>query len=472
MILLSPSDARGEAGGDVTEARERFGRGVELYRAGEYEAALAEFQRAYELAPHYSVLYNIGQVQHHLDRNPEAVANLERYLAQGGSQIPASRRAEVDATLNRLERLVGSILVVVGTPENATVLVDGVESGNSPLTEPIRVGAGRHTVELRAEGFLPLSRVVTVAGGAVATIRVALDPAPTTPGALLVLTELPGVTISVDGNVTGTTPLDEAIPIPSGAHVIELSRDGYEHVRAEITVGAGEVVRLERDVTPMANLPAEIAGGIELQIAADAAQGAVLVLDGAPLGSGPVPSGPHVLEVRHPDFETWTGQIDVTAGAPTPVQVTLVPTEAYQTRLERRSSRWWLAGWLTTGLAVAVLGTTLGLYLWNRSRAAGAEQDMDDLEPQLRDCPPLGVSDRCDGLWAQWQSANNLSDDLEAWDSAEWAMLGVGAAALTVGIALLASRPRPGSATQVSLGPGPGELSLALNVSWGGGGRP
>ena len=46
-------------GGGVSSARDHFMRGVELYQDEEYEAALAEFFRANEIAPHYGLLYNI-----------------------------------------------------------------------------------------------------------------------------------------------------------------------------------------------------------------------------------------------------------------------------------------------------------------------------------------------------------------------------------------------------------------------------
>jgi tetratricopeptide (TPR) repeat protein len=48
------------------EASERFRRGVKLYRDADYVAALVEFKRAYELAPNFRVLYNLGQTSRQL----------------------------------------------------------------------------------------------------------------------------------------------------------------------------------------------------------------------------------------------------------------------------------------------------------------------------------------------------------------------------------------------------------------------
>src|SRR5690606_16554980 len=75
VCLSSASDARADNGNkgaagekaekpsqeNMREARTRYDRGTKLYHDGAYEQALIEFERAYELAPAYRILYNIGQ---------------------------------------------------------------------------------------------------------------------------------------------------------------------------------------------------------------------------------------------------------------------------------------------------------------------------------------------------------------------------------------------------------------------------
>ena len=85
-----------QAQGDQTQeralARGHFNRGVELAKAGSYEPALAEFERAYQISPHFSVLYNIGQAELALERPRPAGETLRRYLLEGGEQIDPARR--------------------------------------------------------------------------------------------------------------------------------------------------------------------------------------------------------------------------------------------------------------------------------------------------------------------------------------------------------------------------------------------
>src|SRR5215472_10304036 len=44
------------------EARTRYLRGLKLAEGGAYEQAVAEFLRAYELAPTFKIFYNVGLV--------------------------------------------------------------------------------------------------------------------------------------------------------------------------------------------------------------------------------------------------------------------------------------------------------------------------------------------------------------------------------------------------------------------------
>ncbi|MEZ4302901.1 MAG: hypothetical protein R3B70_48710, partial [Polyangiaceae bacterium] len=46
----------------LAEARTRYEKGKQLYGEGAFDAALAELQRSYELAPSYKILYNIALV--------------------------------------------------------------------------------------------------------------------------------------------------------------------------------------------------------------------------------------------------------------------------------------------------------------------------------------------------------------------------------------------------------------------------
>jgi tetratricopeptide (TPR) repeat protein len=185
----TPSTAGAASEADVEQARQRFQRGAELYKEGSYDAALAEFSRAYELAPNYRVLYNIAQVQ--LERHDYAAALkcFEDYLRQGGTDLPAERREQVEGEIRGLRNRV-SALTVTSNVAGAELSIDGAPAGVLPLDGPVIVSAGVRRLSLRKAGYAPSERTLNVVGGDKTELRLDLDdarsgaaPAPLAPAA-------------------------------------------------------------------------------------------------------------------------------------------------------------------------------------------------------------------------------------------------------------------------------------------------
>src|SRR5688500_11544745 len=77
--------------GDSKEAQEHFQRARTLYDEGDFNLALIEFKRAYDISPNYRVLYNIGQVNIQLFNYAAARKALGQYLEDGGQEISSGR---------------------------------------------------------------------------------------------------------------------------------------------------------------------------------------------------------------------------------------------------------------------------------------------------------------------------------------------------------------------------------------------
>jgi hypothetical protein len=157
----------------VKEAGTRFKKGLDLFRDGDYQAALIEFRRAYELAPNYNVLYNIGQVYFQLQDYPNALTSLQRYLAEGGKNIPSSRKADVDKDIEKLLARVANFEIVTTVPD-ADITIDDVAVGKSPLAKPVMVSAGRHKITVSKTGFTSTTKVVEIASSE--TQKIPIDP--------------------------------------------------------------------------------------------------------------------------------------------------------------------------------------------------------------------------------------------------------------------------------------------------------
>jgi tetratricopeptide (TPR) repeat protein len=177
--------AAGPARADQTQeraaARGHFNRGLELAKAGSYESALAEFEQAYQLSPHFSVLYNIGQAELALERPESAVETLRRYLAEGADRIEPARRAEVESTIaTELERL-GQREAVTDTPQAAAPreqpaparVSEAAPSVERPARAPVSRTASTPAADSRGDAKRPLAYVLGATGIVLASAALA-----------------------------------------------------------------------------------------------------------------------------------------------------------------------------------------------------------------------------------------------------------------------------------------------------------
>jgi len=170
----APSPAAAATDDAVSRAKEHFFRGVSFYKSGSLDAALAEFEKAYEIRPDYRLLYNIGQV--HAERHDDCAAlkALTAYLAEGGAEIPPERKAAVEEALAAHRGRVASV-VVTSDSDRGDVLVDGVVADTLPLKGPVNVNAGIREISLRLNGRTSLPRRLTLAGGDKVEVNLSLD---------------------------------------------------------------------------------------------------------------------------------------------------------------------------------------------------------------------------------------------------------------------------------------------------------
>lgn len=152
-----------EASAGAKEAAQRFARAKQLYEEGDYQLALVEFQRAYDLAPNYRVLFNIAQVNIQLQNYAAARTVLEKYLEDGGAEITGARRSQTEADLQMLKGRTAYLRVTTTPP--ADVFIDDKPAGTTPLPSPVLVNGGAHKITVSKRGFTSVTKFVTLAGG-------------------------------------------------------------------------------------------------------------------------------------------------------------------------------------------------------------------------------------------------------------------------------------------------------------------
>lgn len=247
-----PVDAR------VEEAGQRYERGLRLYEEGDYELAAIEFERAYDLIPHYRALFNIGQVHVQLGNYAQAHAALTRYLDQGSALIPQERRAAVIADLEMLKGRIGRLTVTVNI-SGAEILINDVVAGVSPLAAPLWVDAGRKRVSARKQGFISRWEPVVVAGRDELTLSLALVPEPARVVVRQVSDSNPELWKWAAWSATGVFAVSSAVTGALGvaaANDLKAKRDALGATRSELDSASRRASTLL--------LSADILGGVAL----------------------------------------------------------------------------------------------------------------------------------------------------------------------------------------------------------------
>ena len=146
------------------EAGTHFEKGVELYSEGSLDAALVEFERAYELVPSYRLLYNLAQIQAEKHEYAAALGLFDRYLEEGKAELSASRKQEVLAELAKLRERVAQLWVETDV-EGAKLFVDDELVGALPLARPVLIDPGVCRVRVEKPGYRSQARQLKVVGG-------------------------------------------------------------------------------------------------------------------------------------------------------------------------------------------------------------------------------------------------------------------------------------------------------------------
>jgi tetratricopeptide (TPR) repeat protein len=172
-----PPPAGAAVAAPAAEARAAYRRGADLYRAGRYREAIAEFETADRLRPSPALQFNVGQAWEKLGDVEAALAAFARYLRQDPR---AANREAVERNVRSLEgRLAATgrqMLHVLTDPPGAEVLVDGAPAGRSPVDAAFRPGP--HAITATAPGRQAARRDVVLLPQRSLEVRLDLEALP------------------------------------------------------------------------------------------------------------------------------------------------------------------------------------------------------------------------------------------------------------------------------------------------------
>ncbi|MEM9192918.1 MAG: PEGA domain-containing protein [Myxococcota bacterium] len=245
----------------------------------------------------------------------EGYVTFTQWVEVAGGQVMS-----LPVVLEREAPETGSILVA-GDVSGAPVYVGGTPRGVTPtLIE--NVPAGEHQIEIRPDGMDVFRQTVRVIAGERVNLNPQLRPTAAAGGSIRVIANVPGATISLDGEVIGNAPASRE-NISPGEHILEASAQGYGPVQQPVTIESGQ----QRVVSLRLEPDAQSAG----RIIVDANVGAsVVTVDGEERGSPPVvvegaSAGAHTIVIAAEGYENFRHRCDTAPGRDCEVNARLVP---------------------------------------------------------------------------------------------------------------------------------------------------
>ena len=424
------------------EARERFGRGIDLFDQGDYGGALAEFKRAYELAPYSVILYNLGLTYASLGRPVEAAETLDRVLANPGS-LSADRIAKAKATRKEQAARIAEVVIVCSV-DGASIEVDGVVVAATPLAAPLKIKGGPHRIGAVLTGHVPLRKEIDIAAGSRAEVRLDLVPTDARLAHLTVKTKLPGASVVVDGETVGTTPLSSSITLLPGSRRIELRRPGYVTGRNDLTLGDGATAEVSFDLEEDVEALRAEGGTLRLEIAESQA---VVAIDGKSkgvyLGALALAPGPHRVRIERGGFVPVERDVIIQPRAAATMRVELEPTAETRSAYVSKAMTYRTAGLVSTIGGAVIAGAGAAFLGYNQGPKDESQQAIMDFN-NIKGGPGGDCNDSTGGLAINEEACNleemqltERDNAVRARDTIGYVGLGVGGAALVVGVVLL-----------------------------------
>lgn len=249
-LLIAPAVSRADvpvpAGtGAAPTVEDLKKRGNQAMMELNYAEALEAYRAAVAQAPDDAVLYyNLGRAHQAREEYPAALDALETFAKKA--------TPELRARVPKLEELLADVRSRVATVEltcsvdapNATIAIGPKTTvagcGIAPKMVRVVVAEKRAAFDVRLTDETlqaQASRVNVVGGAAPSTVALVVLPKASS-GRLLVKATPSNASISVDGVLKGTPPVE--IPLPPGQHMVDVKAESHEpaHVPIVIDVGA------------------------------------------------------------------------------------------------------------------------------------------------------------------------------------------------------------------------------------------
>ncbi len=306
----TPDDAK-----RMSEAKERFLRGLDLAGQDNWDAALVEFMASRELYPTRVALVNAALSLRTLKRYAEAIEMNNELVQKFGPAMTPEDRKKVDDTLAELRAYVGEI-DVESDQKDSVVVIDGQQRGTTPLPAPLVVNVGTHSVRVSHEGFEAHEEQLPVAGKQRKLVRAALRHL--AQSGIIIVKEASGqiLDVVVDGAVVGKTPWQGSVAV--GMRSVALRGEG------DLGSLPGAATVKEHETTTVTLVATKLDAQVRIEpVPASARTDIDGVTVGTGIWQGQLTSGSHQVEIYAPGHVPYRKRINIKSGQREIVRVAL-----------------------------------------------------------------------------------------------------------------------------------------------------
>ncbi len=169
-------------------------------------------------------------------------------LGEGGQERVVS--ATAGASSSAVSEKGAGELSITSEPELATVFVDGVERGKTPVTLS-RIGVGKRTIRLKLDGYFPVSRIERVAPDQETKIHVILEPQlGSIKAEVETFSDDYPCRFYLDESLMGKTPL-MVEDVSAGVHAWRLEAEAHQGESGEVAVTLDEEAKVVKKLEPL-----------------------------------------------------------------------------------------------------------------------------------------------------------------------------------------------------------------------------
>ncbi|HEX3475393.1 MAG TPA: PEGA domain-containing protein [Kofleriaceae bacterium] len=198
------------------------------------------------------------------------------------------------------------VIRVLSDAQGARAFIDGIDMGPVPV-DIKDIKAGEHIVQVKAQGFQPSERHVTVTAGGSQIVKFDLNTeAAGDQGLLTVHSNMPKATVSIDGADVGMAPQEKKRVAP-GVHSVLVRLDGYKQFEQKVQVDAGQTTTVQADLKAVGRLRV-----------LSTPPHAMVMINGLPAGPTPLDTdvevGETVVRIEQAGFQPFEQTLTIQGG--------------------------------------------------------------------------------------------------------------------------------------------------------------